>query len=75
MSNTVRATAPCRADLAGGTLDIWPLGLLHRNALTVNIAIPVRVTLEVSDGGPERGRSTQGIRGSVAVAGAIRIED
>lgn len=53
MSNTVRATAPCRADLAGGTLDIWPLGLLHHNALTVNIALPVRVTLEVSDGGPE----------------------
>jgi D-glycero-alpha-D-manno-heptose-7-phosphate kinase len=43
----VTATAPCRADLAGGTLDIWPLGLLHRGSLTVNMAIPVRVRLEV----------------------------
>lgn len=53
MSNTVRATAPCRADLAGGTLDIWPLGLLHTNALTVNIALPVKVVLELSDDAPE----------------------
>ncbi len=53
MSKTVRATAPCRADLAGGTLDIWPLGLLHNNALTVNMALPVTVDLELSDDGPE----------------------
>ncbi len=52
MSKTVRATAPCRADLAGGTLDIWPLGLLHNNALTVNMALPVSVVLEVSDDSP-----------------------
>lgn len=46
----VTASAPCRADLAGGTIDIWPLGLLHPGALTVNVAIPVRVVLEVSTG-------------------------
>ncbi len=40
-------TAPCRADLAGGTLDIWPLGMLHPGAVTVNVAIPVRVRLRV----------------------------
>jgi D-glycero-alpha-D-manno-heptose-7-phosphate kinase len=44
--------APCRADLAGGTLDIWPLGLLHLDALTVNTAIPVMVRLEVDLEGP-----------------------
>lgn len=44
------ASAPCRADLAGGTLDIWPLGLLHPGAVTVNLAIPVLVTLEVAPG-------------------------
>ncbi|MBI3209225.1 MAG: GHMP kinase [Candidatus Solibacter usitatus] len=31
--------APCRVDLAGGTMDIWPLYLFHRNALTVNFAV------------------------------------
>ncbi len=49
----VMATAPCRADLAGGTLDIWPLGVIHRGSLTVNMAIPVLVRLEVDlDGRP-----------------------
>jgi D-glycero-alpha-D-manno-heptose-7-phosphate kinase len=43
----LRVEAPCRADLAGGTLDIWPLGLLHPGAVTVNAALPVRVRLEL----------------------------
>ncbi|MCU0302782.1 MAG: hypothetical protein MUC56_01820 [Thermoanaerobaculales bacterium] len=50
LTRTVRVTAPCRADLAGGTLDIWPLGQLHPGALTVNMAIPVLVRLEIDDG-------------------------
>ena len=33
------ARAPTRVDLAGGTLDIWPLYFLHPGALTVNCAI------------------------------------
>lgn len=43
----VRVTTRCRVDLAGGTLDIWPIGLLHAEAATVNVAIdlPVRVAL------------------------------
>ncbi|MEN8164228.1 MAG: hypothetical protein ABFS37_08870, partial [Acidobacteriota bacterium] len=49
----VRAAAPCRADLAGGTLDIWPLGLLHPGALTVNVALPVSVVLDLSDNAAE----------------------
>ena len=28
--------APCRADLAGGTMDLWPLYLFHPGAVTVN---------------------------------------
>ena len=52
MARAVEAAAPCRADLAGGTLDIWPLGLLHPGAMTVNAAIPVPVRLVVSDDGP-----------------------
>jgi D-glycero-alpha-D-manno-heptose-7-phosphate kinase len=35
------ATAPCRADLAGGTLDIWPLYLFHPGAVTVNVALDI----------------------------------
>jgi D-glycero-alpha-D-manno-heptose-7-phosphate kinase len=35
----IEARAPTRVDLAGGTLDIWPLYLFHEGALTVNCAI------------------------------------
>jgi D-glycero-alpha-D-manno-heptose-7-phosphate kinase len=35
----ITAKAPCRVDLAGGTLDIWPLYLYHANAVTVNFAV------------------------------------
>ena len=38
---SVTATAPCRVDLAGGTLDIWPLYLFHSGAVTVNFAVNV----------------------------------
>jgi D-glycero-alpha-D-manno-heptose-7-phosphate kinase len=38
--------------MAGGTLDIWPLGLLHHGSLTVNVAIPTRVRMEVEFAGP-----------------------
>jgi D-glycero-alpha-D-manno-heptose-7-phosphate kinase len=35
----VESRAPARVDLAGGTVDIWPLYLFHPGAQTVNIAI------------------------------------
>jgi D-glycero-alpha-D-manno-heptose-7-phosphate kinase len=35
----VSSKAPCRVDLAGATLDIWPLYLFHDNVVTVNFAI------------------------------------
>ena len=35
----IKAHSPCRVDLAGGTLDIWPLYLYHANAVTVNFAV------------------------------------
>jgi len=56
------ATAPCRADLAGGTLDIWPLGVLQPHAMTVNAAIPVKVRLEVERDG-EDGEVIHGFAG------------
>lgn len=44
----VHSSAPTRIDLAGGTLDIWPLYLLHDDAQTVNAAIAVRAECTVS---------------------------
>jgi D-glycero-alpha-D-manno-heptose-7-phosphate kinase len=44
---SVRARSWCRVDLAGGTLDIWPLGLLHAGARTVNVAVSLPVTVTV----------------------------
>jgi D-glycero-alpha-D-manno-heptose-7-phosphate kinase len=35
----VHAYAPTRIDLAGGTLDIWPIYLFYPGALTVNVAV------------------------------------
>jgi len=39
MTTRVEARAPSRIDLAGGTVDLWPLSLLTRDPLTVNAAI------------------------------------
>jgi D-glycero-alpha-D-manno-heptose-7-phosphate kinase len=38
----IESRAPTRIDLAGGTLDIWPLYLFHEGSLTVNCAITRR---------------------------------
>ncbi|MBI4853155.1 MAG: GHMP kinase [Acidobacteria bacterium] len=35
----IQASAPTRIDLAGGTVDIWPLYLFHPGAKTLNLAI------------------------------------
>jgi len=37
----IASKAPCRVDLAGGTLDIWPLYLFHRHPVTVNFAVDI----------------------------------
>ena len=38
----LESSAPTRIDLAGGTIDIWPLYLFHDGATTVNVAISLR---------------------------------
>jgi D-glycero-alpha-D-manno-heptose-7-phosphate kinase len=38
---TVVAHACCRVDLAGGTMDIWPLYLFHPGAVTVNFGVNI----------------------------------
>jgi D-glycero-alpha-D-manno-heptose-7-phosphate kinase len=47
------AHAPCRADLAGGTYDIWPLYLFHPGAVTVNMALSIMTSCKLT---PERGK-------------------
>src|SRR5215470_17293744 len=42
-----RASAPTRIDLAGGTIDIWPLYLFHDGACTVNAAISLRAHVDI----------------------------
>jgi len=49
----VATTAPCRADLAGGTIDIWPLYLFHPGALSVNIALNILTACKIT---PHAGR-------------------
>lgn len=39
MAELVESSAPSRVDLAGGTLDLWPLHVLHPGSVTVNLAI------------------------------------
>jgi len=47
------AQAPCRVDLAGGTVDLWPLYLFHPGALTLNFAVNVVTTCRIT---PIRGK-------------------
>jgi D-glycero-alpha-D-manno-heptose-7-phosphate kinase len=43
----IHASAPTRIDLAGGTLDIWPLYLFHEGAQTINAAISLRASCDI----------------------------
>src|SRR3954447_16293155 len=45
---SITATAPCRVDLAGGTLDIWPLYLFHSGAVTVNFGVSVLTRCQIA---------------------------
>ena len=49
----IESSAPPRVDLAGGTIDIWPLYLFHPGATTVNFALSLhaRCHIETRDDG------------------------
>jgi D-glycero-alpha-D-manno-heptose-7-phosphate kinase len=51
---TIIAQAPCRADLACGTIDLWPLYLFHPGALTLNFAVNILTTCRIA---PHKGQS------------------
>lgn len=50
----IDTSAPTRIDLAGGTIDIWPLYLFHAGAQTINAAINLRARARVAARDDER---------------------
>ncbi|HEU5232104.1 MAG TPA: hypothetical protein VFU50_04530 [Terriglobales bacterium] len=44
------AHASCRVDLAGSTLDLWPLYLFHPGAVTVNFAVNILTRCQIIPG-------------------------
>ena len=71
----IASSAPTRIDLAGGTIDIWPLYLFHDGAITLNAAISLRARAEIasrSDGRIEL-RSIDGNR-TVAAADSSALD-
>ena len=75
MTRGWRARAPLRADLAGGTLDLWPLYLLHPDAMTVNVALSLQARVTYRGGGErwllragDHGRRRSVAQGRVAEA-------
>lgn len=48
MSSKVHIKSPTRVDLAGGTLDLWPLYAFIGGATTINVAISVWTECEMS---------------------------
>ncbi len=47
----ITARAPARIDLAGGTLDIWPISLLEEGACTVNAAVDLEASARIRSRG------------------------
>src|SRR5262245_28228962 len=47
----LESSAPTRIDLAGGTIDIWPLYLFHDGATTLNAAISLRAHAHIEPRG------------------------
>jgi len=51
---SLETSAPTRIDLAGGTIDIWPLYLFHPGAQTLNAAISIRARARIESREDER---------------------
>ncbi|MBI4477770.1 MAG: GHMP kinase [Acidobacteria bacterium] len=67
---TLESSAPTRIDLAGGTIDIWPLYLFHEGAQTLNVAISLRAHAQIAS----RSDGCVGIR-SLDTGHAIDVSD
>jgi D-glycero-alpha-D-manno-heptose-7-phosphate kinase len=62
------SSAPTRIDLAGGTIDIWPLYLFHDGASTLNAAIDLRAHVQLEE--QEQGLTLR----SVDTHGELHVE-
>jgi D-glycero-alpha-D-manno-heptose-7-phosphate kinase len=74
----ITASAPTRIDLAGGTIDIWPLYLFHSGAQTLNAAISLRAHVRLEprpEGGVELVSEDTGRSVTAASAAAIGADD
>jgi D-glycero-alpha-D-manno-heptose-7-phosphate kinase len=74
----ITASAPTRIDLAGGTIDIWPLYLFHHGAQTLNAAISLRAHVEIwprTDSDVELISDDTGRRVSLSSAQALRDDE
>ena len=47
----ITATAPTRIDLAGGTIDLWPIHHLLDHKATVNVGITCTATVQITETG------------------------
>lgn len=50
----IESKAPTRVDLAGATLDIWPLYLFHPGAVTINAAISLYASCTIETNGGKK---------------------
>lgn len=62
MSTKIKAAAPARIDLAGGTLDLWPLYLFFENTATINCTIDQYAEVELEVGSESKVGDTPSIR-------------
>jgi D-glycero-alpha-D-manno-heptose-7-phosphate kinase len=69
----ITASAPTRIDLAGGTIDIWPLYLFHEGAQTINAAISLRAECTIAPR-PDRRISIRSADNGVTVDVSCRSE-
>lgn len=49
LENKIICKSPTRVDLAGGTLDMWPLNNFVGGATTINVAIDIWTTAEITE--------------------------
>ncbi|MEE8484410.1 MAG: hypothetical protein V3S46_07405, partial [Nitrospinota bacterium] len=47
--------APARIDLAGGTLDIWPLSVIFAPSVSINVAVDLYATVRAEKTGKKKG--------------------
>jgi len=58
----IKTKAPARIDLAGGTLDLWPLYLFFDHASTINFAVNQYAEVEIEVGVESKVDSAAGIK-------------